>query len=73
MKNIYIIIVGVLIAVAIGLNALTDRYKTYIYEGGKVIYKTDTWTGQTYLIFLEGLKKGWIRIPNHSYAIPVSS
>jgi hypothetical protein len=63
MRNIYIIIVGVLIAVAIGLNALTDRYKTYIYEG-TAIFKTDTWTGSVYLRSLKQKEDGWIKISN---------
>jgi hypothetical protein len=63
MKNAYILIVGVLIAAAIGLNALTDRYKTYMPEAG-IIFKTDTWTGSVYLHLLKQKEDGWIKISN---------
>ena len=63
MKNAYILIVGVLIAVAMGLNALTDRYKTYVYEG-TTIFKTDTWTGSVYLHLFKQKEDGWIKISN---------
>ena len=67
MKNITILAVGVLLAGAIGLNALTGRYKAFSCKVKGNIFKIDTWTGKIAILGSKDageIDMGWIDYPS---------
>ena len=60
--SIILILAIILLSIAIGINALTGRYKVYVEKDGlfSAFIKVDTWTGKVYTTTLPHVKeKGW--------------
>jgi len=53
--------IGILLALAIGLNAWSGRYKIFTADPTSII-KYDAWTDRTYIYNIE--RKSWLLLPS---------